>query len=100
MMPMGMLPPGFGLPGALTQNPNAMGQQGQGQLGPGGISGMNPMSLQGAGLGQLGGQTFNPAEMMRQQQAMQELMRKSGMFMPGMGGMFMPPKKDDDDKKR
>ncbi len=32
-------------------------------------------------------------------------MRKSGMFMPGMqgmpgmGGMFMPPKKDDEDKK-
>lgn len=26
-------------------------------------------------------------------------MRKNSMFMPGMGGMFMPPKKDDEDKK-
>jgi len=27
------------------------------------------------------------------------MMRKNSMFMPGMGGMFMPPKKDDEDKK-
>ncbi len=70
MMSMGMLPPGFGLPGAQTQNPNSMGQhpQGQqGQNGQNGMSSMNPMALQG----QLGGQNFNPAEIMRQQQAIQ-----------------------------
>lgn len=26
-------------------------------------------------------------------------MRKNGMFMPGMGGIFLPPKKDDEEKK-
>lgn len=72
MMQMGMLPPGFGLPGAQTQNPNAMGQQNQGQQqGSNGLQGMNPMMMPGGGLGQMGGQNFNPNDMMRQQQMMQ-----------------------------
>ena len=71
MMPMGMLPPGFGLPGAQTQNPNAMGQQNQGQQGSSGLPGMNQMMIPGGGLGQISGQNFNPNDMMRQQQMMQ-----------------------------
>jgi hypothetical protein len=71
MMAMGLLPPGFGLPGAQTQNPNAMGQQNQGQQGQGGLAGLNPMMMQAAGLGQMGGQNFNPNDMMRQQQMLQ-----------------------------
>lgn len=110
MMQMGMLPSGFTLPGAQNQGQGSIGQTSQSQQTPSGLSGMNPMSLQGSGLGQMGGQMGNQSfnDMMRQQQAIQEMMRKNGMFMPGMGGlggmggmggMFMPPKKDDEDKK-
>lgn len=105
MLPMGMMPPGFSLPGGQSQNPNTMGSS-HSQQGSGAIQGLNAMGLQGAGLGQMGNPNFN-AEIMRQQ-AIQEMMRKNpnGMFMPGMTpgmgglpGMFMPPKKDDEDKK-
>jgi len=71
MMPMGMFSPGFGLPGAQTQNSNQMSQQNPGQQGPSGLQGMNPMTMQGTGLGQIGGQSFNPNDIMRQQQMMQ-----------------------------
>jgi hypothetical protein len=69
MMSMAMLPQGLMLPGGQQQNPSSLGQQGQGQQGQGAITGINPMSLQSSGLGQMGGQ--NIAEMMRQQQAIQ-----------------------------
>lgn len=71
MTQMGMFPPGFGLPGAQTQNPNPMGQSGQGQQGSSGLQGMNPMMMQGGGLGQMGGQNFSPNDLMRHQQLLQ-----------------------------
>ncbi len=69
MMPMSMLPPGFGLPGAQTQNPNTMGQQGQGQgqQTSNGMGGLNGLGLQGGGIGQMGGQNFSSSDLMRQQ---------------------------------
>jgi len=66
MMSMAMLPQGLMLPGGQQQNPSSLGQ---GQQGQGTIAGINPMSLQSSGLGQMGGQ--NIAEIMRQQQAIQ-----------------------------
>lgn len=73
MMSMGMLPPGFGLPGAQTQNPNSMGHQGQGQgqhtgqQTTNGMGGLSGLSLQGGSLGQMSGQNFSSSDLMRQQ---------------------------------
>jgi hypothetical protein len=123
MMQMAMLSQGFQMPGTQGQNQGQMGQNQQGQQGQTGIQGMNPIALQGGAMGQINGQNFN--DMMRQQQAIQEMMKKGGMFMQGMPGMqggmsgmqgmqggmggmpsiggmpgmFMPPKKDEEDKK-
>ena len=79
MMQMAMLPPGFQMPGAQGQGQGQMGQNPQGQQGQTGMQAMNPMALQGGAMGQMNGQHFN--DMIRQQQAIQEMMKKGGMFM-------------------
>ncbi len=70
MLPMGMMPQGFGIPGMQGQNSGSLGQSNQGQQSSGGsMQSLNPMGLQGNGLGQMGGQNIN--DVMRQQQALQ-----------------------------
>lgn len=65
---MGMLPPGFGMPGGQSQNPNNFGSS-QGQQGSSGMPTMNPMGMQGVGMGPQGSPNY--ADMMRQQQMIQ-----------------------------